>query len=178
MTLKTKTCPRSKRGENMVIEAAVIPFLDKQILVGLYDGAVCFTGFDQEVAIIHRYYPKATLKPYEGNLKTLQNDLLSVWQQDNVANLDLYVEGTDFQINVWRTLLNIKAGAPIHYRDIAQKLNKPKAMRAVGNAVGANPVSIFIPCHRVIHAGGNKMGYAWGVDIKRDLIAAEEKITH
>lgn len=178
MTLKANIQPRAKLGQGMNIQTVVLPFAGHGLLVGLVDGAVCFAGFTDDHSTIFRYYPQSQLCEYKGNYNLLGDELGQIWGQDNLRALDTYVEGTDFQVQVWRELLNIKAGHPINYRDIAQKLGRPKSMRAVGNAVGANPVSVFIPCHRVVHAGGQKMGYAWGADIKCDLLKAEEEFTH
>lgn len=173
MPLHNKTAPRADRGKNITIETAKITLGGHTVLIGLTDGKICFAGFTGDENVISTYYPKAELKPYAGNIGYLQDKLQNIWQQDRLNDADIYVEGTTFQINVWKQLLKIKAGGPLNYADIAKNLNRPKAFRAVGNAVGSNPVSIFIPCHRVVHASGDRMGYAWGVDVKQDLLKAE-----
>ena len=89
----------------------------------------------------------------------------------------LDVEGTDFQLRVWRRLLAIPFGAQVTYGAIATELGGPYDARAVGAAVGANPVTILIPCHRVVGAKGKLTGYAWGLDMKRRLLAHELRIT-
>jgi methylated-DNA-[protein]-cysteine S-methyltransferase len=81
--------------------------------------------------------------------------------------------GTPFQQSVWQALLRIGAGATLSYGAIARQLGVPLAMRAVGAAVGRNPVSVIVPCHRVIGASGALTGYAGGVDRKRALLALE-----
>ncbi len=70
------------------------------------------------------------------------------------------LKGTDFQKKVWKSLLQIPKGKTITYKELAKKINKPKAIRAVANAVGANPVTIKIPCHRVIRSDGSIGGYS------------------
>jgi len=85
--------------------------------------------------------------------------------------LDLH--GTDFQRGVWQALLAIGLGQTRSYGDIARELGAPRAMRAVGAAVGKNPVSVIVPCHRVLGTGGSLTGYAGGVDRKRALLALE-----
>jgi methylated-DNA-[protein]-cysteine S-methyltransferase len=85
--------------------------------------------------------------------------------------LDLH--GTDFQRGVWQALLAIDLGQTRSYGDIARALGSPRAMRAVGAAVGKNPVSVIVPCHRVLGTGGSLTGYAGGVDRKRALLALE-----
>lgn len=87
--------------------------------------------------------------------------------------LALHVKGTNFQLKVWRALLEIPPGEVTTYGAIAERLGAPKASRAVGSAVGSNPVSYLIPCHRVIRASGELGGYAWGVERKKVMLAAE-----
>lgn len=79
------------------------------------------------------------------------------------ATLSLHVSGTNFQIAVWRALLTIPEGQLASYSQIAQALGMPKSSRAVGNAVGANPIALLIPCHRVIQQSGALGGYRWGL---------------
>ena len=86
--------------------------------------------------------------------------------------LDLH-GGTAFQQSVWQALLAIPAGATASYGDIGQRLGRPSAMRAVGAAVGRNPVSIVVPCHRVVGRDGSLTGYAGGLGRKRALLELE-----
>lgn len=88
--------------------------------------------------------------------------------------LPLNPQGTDFQRRVWRALLEIPYGETVTYGDIAKQLNCRSA-QAVGQAVGRNPVSVIIPCHRVIGAGGALTGYAGGLDKKRALLSLERE---
>ncbi len=81
--------------------------------------------------------------------------------------------GTDFQQHVWKTIREIPHGEVRSYQWIADRIGQPKSVRAVGNAVGANPVSILIPCHRVIRSNGALGGYGGGLDRKRQLLALE-----
>ena len=90
--------------------------------------------------------------------------------------LSLFVQGTNFQINVWQALLNIKEGEVASYGEIAKIMGKPKAARAVGTAIGANPVAFIIPCHRVIRQSGSLGGYRWGVTRKHAMLAREAAI--
>ncbi|RQP25655.1 methylated-DNA--[protein]-cysteine S-methyltransferase [Piscinibacter terrae] len=85
--------------------------------------------------------------------------------------LDLH--GTPFQLGVWKALLGIGQGQTRSYGDIARQLGSPKAMRAVGSAVGKNPVSVIVPCHRVLGTDGTLTGYAGGVHRKRALLTLE-----
>lgn len=87
--------------------------------------------------------------------------------------LSLWVKGTNFQLNVWRALLTLQSGAVSSYQTIGQAIGKPSASRAIGSAVGANPVALFIPCHRVLRGDGELGGYRWGTVRKQAILARE-----
>ena len=87
--------------------------------------------------------------------------------------LQLHIKGTDFQLKVWSALLKIPLGKLTTYGNISIHLNNPNANRAVGTAVGSNPVSFIIPCHRVIRSSGELGGYHWGLDLKVAMIGWE-----
>jgi methylated-DNA-[protein]-cysteine S-methyltransferase len=88
-------------------------------------------------------------------------------------DLKLDLHGTEFQCHVWRALLRIDAGKTQSYGDVARAVNSPKGVRAVGAAVGKNPLSIIVPCHRVMGSNGSLTGYAGGLDRKRALLKLE-----
>ncbi len=88
----------------------------------------------------------------------------------------LDLSGSDFQLRVWRRLLAIPFSAQVTYGAIASDLGVPGDARAVGAAVAANPIAILVPCHRVVGAGGSLKGYAWGLDLKRRLLAHELRL--
>jgi methylated-DNA-[protein]-cysteine S-methyltransferase len=90
-------------------------------------------------------------------------------------DLPLDTKGTHFQQSVWQSLSNIPYGQRVSYRDIAESINNPKAVRAVGSANGKNPLCIIVPCHRVIGSDGSLTGYAWGLDRKMWLLEHESK---
>lgn len=92
-----------------------------------------------------------------------------------VFSIPLDPAGTPFQRKVWDALREIPYGETASYREIAARIGNPKACRAVGMANGRNPISIFIPCHRVIGAGGQLVGYAGGLDIKKALLELERR---
>ena len=85
----------------------------------------------------------------------------------------LLVKGTNFQIQVWRALLQIPFGETTTYKNVAQMIGNPTASRAVGNAVGKNPIGYLIPCHRVIRSSGELGGYRWGIERKTALLSWE-----
>ena len=90
-------------------------------------------------------------------------------------DVPLDLQGTDFQRAVWNALLNIAPGRTTTYGEIARELGVPSASRAVGAAVGRNPVSIIVPCHRVVGSSGSLTGYAGGLDRKRSLLRIESE---
>lgn len=94
------------------------------------------------------------------------------------TGFDLQVElhGTDFQREVWHALLDVPHGSTASYADIARSIGRPSAVRAVGAANGANPVSIVVPCHRVIGADGSLTGYGWGTERKTWLLDHERAV--
>ena len=93
------------------------------------------------------------------------------WQPENPLKVVLI--GTEFEIRVWQTLLRIPLAQAVTYSDIANKLGAPKAPRAVGSAVGRNPISFVVPCHRVLRKGGGLGGYHWGITRKQAIIGWE-----
>jgi AraC family transcriptional regulator, regulatory protein of adaptative response / methylated-DNA-[protein]-cysteine methyltransferase len=83
--------------------------------------------------------------------------------------------GTSFQQRVWRELSNLSMGETASYQTLARRIGAPQAVRAVGTACGANPWSLFIPCHRVVRTNGHLGGYAWGLPVKEWLLAHERR---
>ncbi|KFZ42970.1 methylated-DNA--[protein]-cysteine S-methyltransferase [Anoxybacillus flavithermus] len=90
-------------------------------------------------------------------------------------SMPLKLVGTPFQMRVWEVLQTIPYGETVSYAHIAKQIGQPKAVRAVGNAVGSNPITIVIPCHRVVRIGGQLGGYAWGIERKKWLLAHETR---
>jgi AraC family transcriptional regulator, regulatory protein of adaptative response / methylated-DNA-[protein]-cysteine methyltransferase len=85
----------------------------------------------------------------------------------------LHLKGTAFQLKVWETLLKIPEGSLATYKTIAEKINNPNALRAVGSAIGQNPIAYIIPCHRVIQSAGTFGNYHWGATRKTAMIGWE-----
>lgn len=106
------------------------------------------------------------------NLAVAQLDQYFVGERTQF-DLPMAPEGTAFQLQVWQALLTIKHGDTCSYSDIAQFINKPKAVRAVGVANGRNPLTIVVPCHRVVGRDGSLTGYAFGVERKAWLLKHE-----
>ncbi len=89
------------------------------------------------------------------------------------ASLPCILRGTPFQVQVWQAAMKIPAGSTITYQELAITIGRPKAFRAVANALGQNKIAYFIPCHRVVRKNKCLGGYKWGVEIKRELLRAE-----
>jgi AraC family transcriptional regulator of adaptative response/methylated-DNA-[protein]-cysteine methyltransferase len=90
-------------------------------------------------------------------------------------DLPLDMRGTAFQMKVWQFLLSIREGDVLSYSELAAKIDKPKAVRAVASACGKNRIGVLIPCHRVLRGDGGLGGYRWGLERKRALLNAERK---
>ena len=88
-------------------------------------------------------------------------------------DLPLDLRGTPFQLQVWQCLAKIPAGQTLSYSELAANVGRPRAVRAVASACGANPITLLIPCHRILAKGGGIGGYYWGADVKRALLARE-----
>ena len=109
-----------------------------------------------------------------GALRTARTELEEYLAGDRATfTMALAPEGTAFRQQVWRALCTVPYGTTASYRDIADRIGNPKAVRAVGLANGANPIPIVIPCHRIIGADGSLTGYSGGLDRKRWLLAHE-----
>ncbi len=104
-----------------------------------------------------------------------QQSALEIFRKNwnHLDEVKLHLKGTDFQLKVWQALLNIPEGAVTTYGAISKSINRPSASRAVGTAIGSNPVAFLIPCHRVIQATGGLGGYMWGPSRKSSIIAWE-----
>jgi methylated-DNA-[protein]-cysteine S-methyltransferase len=111
-------------------------------------------------------------------LRQAREELAAYWQDARSARFRVPLDtgGTAFQQAVWRSLCTIPAGGTDRYGEIAARLGRPAAARAVGAAVGRNPISIVVPCHRVVGSQGALTGYAGGLDRKRDLLRREAAV--
>ncbi len=134
-----------------------------------------FAGNDARLdRLVARYWPRARVAA--GPAPAAVADALSAYFAGRSNALDVLTVapgGTDFQREVWAALRRIPAGSTCSYADIARQLGRPKAVRAVGQANGANPVSLVQPCHRVVASGGGLGGYAGGLERKSWLLAHE-----
>jgi AraC family transcriptional regulator of adaptative response/methylated-DNA-[protein]-cysteine methyltransferase len=123
----------------------------------------------EQLDALRKTWPLATLKSDPQATANIAALLSAVPAQAAQRPLSLHVSGTNFQIAVWRALLRVPAGRAVSYSQIAVAVGSPRAVRAAGTAVGANPVAFLIPCHRVIQQNGGLGGYRWGVERKQAI---------
>ncbi|MDP1711840.1 MAG: methylated-DNA--[protein]-cysteine S-methyltransferase [Candidatus Nanopelagicaceae bacterium] len=130
------------------------------------------TNVDEHLVDLRKKWPSAIL--YENQRSTLRV-IKAMFAGDGTLRspISLYVSGTNFQINVWKALLQIPPAAVVSYSQIASAIGHPSSARAVGQAVGNNPVAFLIPCHRVIQQSGGLGGYHWGTTRKQAIHAWE-----
>jgi AraC family transcriptional regulator, regulatory protein of adaptative response / methylated-DNA-[protein]-cysteine methyltransferase len=137
---------------------------------------LAFADPGEEMAALddmRRRWPRAQFREDAARTAPLANRIFDpgLWQRDRP--LRVVMIGTDFEVRVWETLLKIPIGLATTYSDIATKIRAPKAARAVGAAVGKNPISFVVPCHRVIGKHGDLTGYHWGLTRKRAMLGWE-----
>jgi AraC family transcriptional regulator of adaptative response/methylated-DNA-[protein]-cysteine methyltransferase len=145
-----------------------------QMLLAHTERGICRLSFDEGEAELAVRFPNAAL--VEGGVYTralVGSAIAAIRDPQNMPDLPLDLRGTAFQQAVWLALRDIPAGETRTYADIAAQIGQPNAVRATGSANGANPVSVLVPCHRVIRADGGLGGYAWGLERKRALLARE-----
>ncbi|MGH1471814.1 MAG: methylated-DNA--[protein]-cysteine S-methyltransferase [Cellvibrionaceae bacterium] len=151
-----------------IIKSPVDPILlvsDGDCLTGLYLDEKKYSKKIEE----HWKENKKIFKPTIEQLRAYFSSELQAF------NIDINMQGTDFQKKVWSALNTIPYGETVSYKTIAETIQSPKAMRAVGLANGKNPMSIIVPCHRVIGANGSLTGYGGGLPRKKWLLAHEMK---
>lgn len=141
---------------------------------------ICGMGFAAEMGAdtafedLRQRWPKAA---YTENTELLRPWVLAAFGSDPKAEAPVYLIGAPFQIKVWEALLRIPTGHVTTYSELANAVGHPKAVRAVGTAVGRNPISFLIPCHRALRKSGELGGYHWGLPVKRAILAWESART-
>lgn len=163
-------------GKGATIHWAVVDTTLGRMLVAATDKGVCRLSFEEGEAALRARFPKADLvEGGEAFAALLAQVVASVEAPANgFAHIPLDVKGTAFQEACWKALREIPAGETRTYAQIAAAAGNPKAVRAAGSANARNNVAVLIPCHRVIRTGGDLGGYAYGLDIKRELLRREE----
>ncbi|HTM95787.1 MAG TPA: methylated-DNA--[protein]-cysteine S-methyltransferase [Croceibacterium sp.] len=165
----------ARGGAGVTIRWAVVPSSLGAMLVAASDKGVCRLSFNEGPEELARRFPNAELAEGGADFaRLLQCVIEAVERPGNGQDIPLDVKGTAFQERVWEELRKIPAGETRSYAEIAAAAGTPSAVRAAGSANGANNVAVLIPCHRVIRSDGSLGGYAYGLDIKRELLAREK----
>ena len=163
-------------GENLHINYSYAESPFGYMLVAATPKGICHMAFinseEEAAAQLKARFPNAS---YHQRVDALQQEALFIFRKDwsRLHQIKLHLHGTPFQLKVWETLLKIPAGKLATYGTIADQLKKPGASRAVGTAIGSNPIAYLIPCHRVIRASGAMGGYRWGNSRKAAIIGWE-----
>ena len=162
-----------EKGKNVQITYGYGQTPFGEALIAFTHKGICYLGFidNNKDIIFNRFkelWENGTLIFDE---KKANDYLENIFIKNKKYNL--FVKGTNLQANVWKALLNLPNGVVSTYQDIANFVEKPKAVRAVASAIGQNPIGYLIPCHRVIAKSGAMSGYRWGLERKRILIAYE-----
>jgi len=170
-------------GAGLLIRYATAASPLGRILAAATPSGICAIAFGKDdaelVADLRKRFNQAQLVPAKGNTGWLADALAFVLSQTTehplAATFPLDVRATAFQQRVWNALRQIPRGETRSYSQIAAELGQPTAVRAVGTAIGSNPIAIAVPCHRVVGRDGSLTGYRWGVERKRKLLAAEAR---
>ncbi len=168
-------------GENnrMRINFTIVDSSLGSLVVGATEKGICAVSLGDSDSVMKAellaQYPAATIHLYDARLRQWVDKINNYINGKEFAlNLPLDVRGTDFQQKVWQALQTIPYGSTSTYSAIAEIIGYPKGARAVGNACGANPVALIIPCHRVVGKNNNLGGYRWGGEWKKTLLAMEQ----
>jgi AraC family transcriptional regulator of adaptative response/methylated-DNA-[protein]-cysteine methyltransferase len=170
------------RGEGLVIRYGLHPSPFGQALVmateyGLAGLAFADEGSEQAtLAEMMQRWPKAEYVADQAATEPFARRIFDPVQWRPDTPLRIVLIGTDFEVRVWETLLKIPLGQATTYSDVARHIERPKAARAVGAAVGKNPISFVVPCHRVLGRSGSLTGYHWGLTRKRAILGWEAGI--
>jgi AraC family transcriptional regulator of adaptative response/methylated-DNA-[protein]-cysteine methyltransferase len=168
-------------GKNLTINYSFAQSPFGNIIVASTEKGICFMAFSDNEAVafstLQSHFPNAN---FNQRIDVIQQNALYIFTHDwtKLHHIKLHLKGTDFQLKVWETLLKIPSGQLTTYGTIAHKIEKPNASRAVGTAIGSNPVAFLIPCHRVIQSTGTLGGYMWGNTRKTAIIGWEAAKIH
>lgn len=167
-------------GTNLSINYSFAESPFGNMIVASTTKGVCYMAFnDNEAQALNDLKAKFPNSIFERKLDLIQQNALFIFQNDwsKLPEIKLHLKGTDFQLKVWETLLKIPMGNLSTYGSIAKQIGSENASRAVGTAIGSNPVAFLIPCHRVIQSSGNVGGYMWGETRKTAIIGWESAKT-
>jgi AraC family transcriptional regulator, regulatory protein of adaptative response / methylated-DNA-[protein]-cysteine methyltransferase len=142
--------------------------------IGFADGEVSIEAAFDDLA---SRWPNARFSRDDSAIAPLARRVFDPGRWDPERPVRVVLIGTDFEVKVWETLLKIPCGQATTYARVAQTIGRPKAARAVGAAVGKNPISFVVPCHRVVGASGDLTGYHWGLPRKRAILGWETGVS-
>lgn len=168
-------------GENLCINYSFAESPFGNVIVASTSKGICHIAFyDDENTAFANLQCQFPVAQYQQLLDKEQQNALYIFSHDwsKLQQIKLHLKGTDFQLKVWEALLKIPMGKLATYGNIAKQLQNPNASRAVGTAIGDNPVAFLIPCHRVIQSSGALGGYHWGVNRKTAMIGWEAAKTN
>jgi AraC family transcriptional regulator of adaptative response/methylated-DNA-[protein]-cysteine methyltransferase len=165
------------RGDGLTIRYGFHPTPFGSCLLAVTERGICHLAFVQEgqeaaLTVLQSEWKRAELHQDPAATETLVERIFTP-EQSGKERLPLFLNGTNFQIKVWEALLRIPAGSVTTYQQVASQIGRPKATRAVGNAVAHNPIAVLIPCHRVIRKLGEFGNYRYGSARKKALLAYE-----
>lgn len=164
-------------GRNLAISYSFSHTPFGSVLAASTEKGICHLMFheseEEALEYLKSKFPNANFRE-ESNKQHEKAVNLFLEKGDNPEELKLHLKGTDFQLKVWSALLKIPYGDLSTYGDLAKQIEQPSASRAVGTAIGSNPVAFLIPCHRVIRQTGELGGYMWGETRKRVILAYEQ----
>ena len=168
-------------GQNLTIHYQFAETLFGEVLIASTHKGICALTFvNNRVDALQQLKSQFPQAIFNLHIDSLQQRALTFFPKEphQLAEIKLHLKGTDFQLKVWQSLLKIPMGQLATYGELAQAIEQPKAARAVGSAIGRNPVAFLIPCHRVIQSTGALGGYEWGSVRKTAMIAWEGVQTH
>lgn len=171
-----------KKGAGLEITYGIHPSPFGEFLLAITDRGICRLHFmrggnkDEPEAHLSALWPRAELAFQPDKTAPTAALIFDTRPGLPTAPLHLFVQGTNFQIKVWEALLKIPLGRAVTYQDIARHLDRPKAARAVGNAVGDNPLPFLIPCHRVLRKPGDFGNYGSGPARKKAMLGWESAL--
>ncbi len=167
------------RGDGLTIRYGFHPTPFGEALIGLTERGICHLSFvqdnrDSALKNLMGDWGSALLLDDESATGALIAPIFSL--EHNLTPLSVFITGTNFQLKVWEALLSLPQGTVTTYEQIAAQIGKPGALRAVGTAVGRNPIAYLIPCHRVIRKMGDFGNYRWGIPRKKALLGWESAL--
>ena len=165
-------------GKEMDISYGIFETIFGKCLIGITKRGICHLSFiyknrSENLEHLKNKWKTAKLVKNQSETSAVIDKVFSP-KNNRKKPIKLFLKGTDFQLKVWKALTNIPPGSLLSYEDIAKKIKKPKAVRAVSNAIANNPVAYLIPCHRVVRKAGLTHNYRWGTGRKMAMIGFEQ----